>query len=469
MMVCATADHAWVQRERERVRRWRSARSSAGRDIGRLPPVADPKRKQAAARSFRLFCLYYFPQTFAKPFSEDHDKVIATIERAVMRGGLFALAMPRGSGKTALCVAAALWAVMYGYHPFVLLVGATGKKAGEMLRSIKTELKTNPLLLADFPEACFPIHALEGIHNRAAGQRFNGQPTYMGWTKEEVVLPTIPGSAASGAIIAVVGILAAARGAQYKRPDGSTVRPSLIIPDDPQTHRSAKSPTQCEDREVILKNDLLRSAGPGEKMTMIIPCTVIAEGDLADRLLNRELNPLFSGIRTKTIYEFPTNMKLWEQYWELRADGFRRGDEGAAATEFYRENRNAMDLGAKVAWEHRVEAAARHRLRDFIDQQIRHHAGIQAARPEQDQLGVVNRFQHFRQGLRIARHAAEVFYFSARFGNIRLALDDRAVFHLRHKLDAFQRGGQHQPADVQDFRRFLNGRIHVARDLAHGG
>lgn len=354
MMVFAHPD-PWIQRERERVRRWRSARSLAGREIGRLPPVADPNRKRAAARSLKLFCQYYFPQTFAKPFSEDHEKVIATMERAVLQGGLFALAMPRGSGKTSLCIAAALWAVLYGHHQFVLLVGATGKKGGELLRSIKTELKTNPLLVADFPEACFPIHALEGINNRAAGQRFNGQPTFMGWTKEEVVLPTIPGSMASGAIIAVAGILTASRGAQYKRPDGSTVRPSLIIADDPQTHRSAKSVTQCEDREIILKNDLLRSAGPGEKMTMIVPCTVIAEGDLADRLLNRDLNPLFSGIRTKTIYEFPTNMAMWERYWELRAEGFRRGDEGAAATEMYRENRKPMDAGAQVAWEHRVE------------------------------------------------------------------------------------------------------------------
>jgi len=36
-----------------------------------------------------------------------------------------------------------------------------------MLESIKVEFETNERLLEDYPEAVFPIHALERIHNRA--------------------------------------------------------------------------------------------------------------------------------------------------------------------------------------------------------------------------------------------------------------------------------------------------------------
>jgi len=34
----------------------------------------------------------------------------------------FAFAMPRGSGKTALARCAALWAILYGYRPFVCVI-----------------------------------------------------------------------------------------------------------------------------------------------------------------------------------------------------------------------------------------------------------------------------------------------------------------------------------------------------------
>ena len=50
------------------------------------------------------------------------------------------------------------------------------------------------------------------------------------------------------------------------------------------------------------------------------------------------------------IYAWPKNEKLWDEYSRLRADGLRAGDDGAAATEFYRKNRAAMDAGAEVAW-----------------------------------------------------------------------------------------------------------------------
>ncbi len=77
------------------------------------------------------------------------------------------------------------------------------------------------------PEVCFPIQALDGIANRANGQLYQGKRTQIGWTAKEVVLPTIAGSKASGAIIKVAGLTGRIRGMKFKRPDGKTVRPSL--------------------------------------------------------------------------------------------------------------------------------------------------------------------------------------------------------------------------------------------------
>ena len=346
--------------------------SASGRDIGELPLVVDSARREAAERDFRLFCENYFPQTFHLGWSDDHLKVISQIEESVLSGGLFATAMPRGSGKTTLAETACIWAVLYGHRAFVCLIGSDEGRAAQMLDSIKTELEANDLLAEDFPEACFPIAALEGIAHRCNGQLYQGERTHIGWTAKELVLPTIPEGWASGAIIKVAGITGGLRGMKFKRADGKTVRPSLVVIDDPQTDESARSPSQCETRERILAGAILGLAGPGSKISGIMPCTVIRAGDMADNILNRDKHPEWNGTRTKMVYAFPTAEKLWEEYGRVRADGLRAGDGGKAATAFYREHRDAMDADACVAWldrfEHDELSAIQHamnlRLRD---------------------------------------------------------------------------------------------------------
>jgi hypothetical protein len=234
---------------KERSRARNLALSLAGRDIGDLPNVVDPVRKARAAGDFRFFCDSYFPLTFHLPWSQDHLKVIASIEQAVLRGGLFAMAMPRGSGKSTISECACIWAVLYGHREFVCLIGSDEGHAMDMLDAIKMELDGNDLLLADFPEAVYPIQALDGIANRCNGQLYKGERTHIGWTAREVVLPTLKPdgwlqheelrpfvrddgtSKASGAIIKVAGITGRIRGMKYKRADGKTVRPSLLVLD----------------------------------------------------------------------------------------------------------------------------------------------------------------------------------------------------------------------------------------------
>ena len=338
-------------KERARVRA--EQLSLSGRDIGELPVIANAERKQRASRNFRFFCEQYFPQTFHLPWSPDHLKVIAKIEQAVLEGGLFAMAMPRGSGKTSVSETACLWALVYGHREFVALIGSDEDHAENMLDSIKVELETNDLLHDDFPEVCFPIRALEGIHQRAAGQLYDGKQTHIGWTAKEIVLPTIPGSRASGAIICVAGITGRIRGMKHKRVDGTSVRPSLVLIDDPQTDESARSPSQCMTRERILSGAILGLAGPGRKIAGLMALTVVRPDDLADRILDRDKHPQWQGERTKMVYSFPANEALWARYAELWREGMRANRGIGEATEFYRANGAAMDEGAVIAWPER--------------------------------------------------------------------------------------------------------------------
>jgi hypothetical protein len=335
---------------KERAAARNRALSEAGRDIGELPVVADPDRKARAEEDFRFFCEAYVPRTFHLAWSPDHLKVIARIEQAVLHGGLFALAMPRGSGKTCIAECACLWAVLYGHREFVCLIGASEVHAVEMLDSIKMELDGNDVLEADFPEVVHPIRCLDGIANRCSGQLYKGERTHIGWTANEVVLPSMPGSKASAAIIKVAGITGRIRGMKYKRADGKTVRPSLVVLDDPQTDESARSLSQCATRERILAGAVLGLSGPGKKISGIMPCTVIRPGDMADNILDREKHPEWNGERTRMVYRFPVNEKLWTKYAEVRAESLRAHGDIREATAFYEANRAALDEGAEVAW-----------------------------------------------------------------------------------------------------------------------
>ena len=340
--------------DRRNAERNRQAEQSlAGRDIGPLPEVVNPDRKSACERNFQLFCESYFPETYSLAWSPDHLKVIEKIETAVLKGGLFALALPRGSGKTTITESAALWSMLYGHREFVVLIGATESAALELLDSLKTELEVNEHLSEDFPEVCYPVAQLEGISNRCAGQLFHGERTRITWTSNEIVLPTIEGSKASGIIVRVAGITGRVRGMKYKRSDGRSVRPSLVVIDDPQTSESAGSLEQTRKRVRVLAGDILGLAGPGLKISGIMPCTIIRPGDMADIILNRNTHPDWNGEKTKMVYKFPTNMKLWDEYAELRAESLRTDGNFQKATEFYLANREAMDAGAEVSWEAR--------------------------------------------------------------------------------------------------------------------
>lgn len=347
---------AHKQRMRERSRR----ETAAGRNIYPIPQVQNPEAKAKARESFRFFCEYYFPDLFSLAWSKDHLKAIAKIERAVKHGGKFAIAMPRGSGKTTLCEIACIWAALYGFHRFILLVGAESTMAGGMFESIKSEIQENERLYADFPEVCYPVEEIGGISNRASGQHCNGRRTQIKWNSSLLVFPDVtldglPESdlyPSSGVVIKYSGITGGIRGMKHKR-NGKNERPTLVLVDDPQTDESARSPSQVADRLKLIVQTISNLAGAGQSCSVLVPCTVIVRNDVAEQLLNRKKHPEYQGERFKALEKWPSNMELWNRYAEMRAKDLQEDGDGSVATEFYRAHRKEMDAGAEVAWPER--------------------------------------------------------------------------------------------------------------------
>lgn len=340
-------------RVRERSRAYQRTTARSGRDIGELPDVAHPSRRARCKKSLAEFCCTYHAPIFNLPWAPHHDETIARLERIVLRGGLFAYALPRGEGKTSLVIAATEWAQLYGYRHFVAVIGSEKEIAVELLDSVKADYQQNDRLIEDFPEALYPIQALENVSQRASGQLYQGEPTRLRWRTDSIVLPTIPGSPSSGSIVKAAGLTGRIRGMHVKlklRGKLVTVRPDVALLDDPQTDESARSDAQCDRRESLVCGAVLGLAGPDVEIAVGMPCTIISPGDLADRLTDPERNPDWQGLRSSMVLQWPDDTDRWHRYVELRTADLQDGGEGTTATEYYGANRKAMDRGAIMSW-----------------------------------------------------------------------------------------------------------------------
>lgn len=329
---------------------------STATDIYPIPDVADEDRRSACEFDFRKFNESYLPNRFHLAWSSSHIESMSIMQEAVLRGdGCYAFAEPRGTGKTSLSEALALWALLYGHRRYVVLMGATGPHSKELFQSVVIELEANERLMEDFPEVCYPIVQLAGSYLRSKFQHIRGHLTRIQWKSDGMSFPNIPGSKVSGSTIRTVSISGRVRGLKWTKADGESIRPDFLIIDDPQTDVSARSPKMINLREKIILNSVKGMAGPDTTLTAVMPCTVIQANDLAERFLDTVKRPEWQGRRNKLLVTFPDNLVLWEQYAKIRAESFRKKQGGRLATEFYAANKEAMDRGAIVAWAERYD------------------------------------------------------------------------------------------------------------------
>lgn len=367
--------------------------SAAGRDIGPMPAVVNPERRKKTTALLSNFYKEYFPETFTLPSCKAQNESTKIIERVIVDGGLFALAEPRGFGKTTRIARAALWALLTERRKFCMIITATEGLSQGILDICRKELQFNKLLLEDFPEVCYPIAALENQTKRQSGQTSEGEPTLLRLASDEIIFPSVAGSPVSGSVLRTVGITGAVRGQLVTTRDGKTLRPDLVLIDDPQTRESSKSPTQTDEREALVNGDILGLSGPGQKIAALMCCTVIYDGDLADRFIDRERNPAWGGRRVKLLPEMPTNLDLWDEYAEIRRQSLRDYGDNRAGNAFYKKNKRKMDLGAVAVWPERFNpdelSAVQHAMNIRIDRPKAFNSEYQNE-PDPSDLGAVD-------------------------------------------------------------------------------
>ena len=356
--------HREIMAERERFA------SRERRDIGPIPDIEDIERREACAGSLRLFCETYNPEAFSLSWSDYQLRSIDRIEEAVKLGALYAMAEPRGGGKTTRLRMAALWAIANGLRRYVFLLGATDPKAVDSLDSLKMFMRFLPLFVADYPEICYPIQKLEGEARRVGGQTCGGKPTLMEWTSDRIVLPTVPPPenwpghwplrpdgmvTSSGSLVATSGLTGEGiRGSLKTIATGEQLRPDLVLLDDPQTNESARSRTQNVTREQLISADVLGMAGPGKSISAMMACTIIAPGDCIDRMTDRAKHPAWRGERTRMLPKMPTDMTAWDAYFEVyRRCLLKEPPDFEESNSHYAANQAILEAGAEASWSER--------------------------------------------------------------------------------------------------------------------
>jgi hypothetical protein len=147
------------------------------------------------------------------------------------------------------------------------------------------------------------------------------------------------------------------RGMNYTSIDGSVIRPSLAIVDDPQDRETAKSQLLVGQAIETIDGDIKGMAGPNCKMPIIMCATVIERNDVAEYYAN---NKNWKVVRVGQILEWPKgwedkhsdSFRLWQEWNDIR-----QLDGDAEALLFYTDNEQAMIEGMRVSWNARFDKA----------------------------------------------------------------------------------------------------------------
>ena len=340
-----------------------------------IPQCQDLQRRKRLESDDIAWLMFYFGEDcgleapFTYDFTDQQREMIAAIRQAIQYGGDQAIAASRGEGKTTIATRLMLKCVLSGELNFAVIFAATGPKASDVIEAIQNALSENELLIADYPEVCFPIMELRGAPQKAASQKANGvrfdngKPFEMAWLNyswcgQQLIFPRVPGSPSSGAIIASHGLDSAVRGLNKLGR-----RPKVAIIDDPDTEDTARSEEQSKKLEQRIDAAIGGMGGQKRRISRVMLTTTQSRISVSFRFTDPRQKPAFKGRRYRYLLKNPERMDLWEEYIAMRqadqqvldanqqpADPFARRSH-----RFYIENRKVMDRGSAVSNPHRFD------------------------------------------------------------------------------------------------------------------
>jgi len=273
---------------------------------------ASESRRSRALNDYQFFARTYFPHYVNRPNSGLHDYLYERLPQVVgaPESQSEVIAAPRGEAKSTLVSQIfVLWCVVTERKHYAVIVMDAFEQAAVMLEAIKAELESNPRLRMDF-----------------------GYCTGQGRTWQVGKIIT-----SNARMIEVFGAGKRIRGRRF-----GPHRPDLVIGDDLENDENVRSPEQRDKLQSWLLKSVMKLAGPGAKLDVIIIGTVLHYDSVLSRLLK---NPFWHARKFQAILHWPHRMDLWDEWEEIF-----RNDGPDAARLFYAANDSAMQTGAEVSW-----------------------------------------------------------------------------------------------------------------------
>lgn len=281
--------------------------------IHRAMLAAERNSKSAAGIDLLDWGKRYLPRHFRRTPSKMHRWIAARLERMRVRRGLKLNVLgPRGGAKSTIgTLALVLRSALEGREPYILIVSNTKHQAVAHLENIKTELRENRQIRADYPRA---------IASRGA------------WRDNAVHL-------ANGVLIEAFGTGQRVRGRRH-----GAYRPTLIVCDDLQDDHHMESALARERSRRWFHGMLMKA---GTKRTNIVNlATALHREALA---LELHATAGWTPRIFAAIERWPDRLDLWDQWEQLYTD-LERPDHEHAARTFYRAHRSEMHAGALLLW-----------------------------------------------------------------------------------------------------------------------
>ncbi len=332
-----------------------AAKRSAARDL-QIPTPINPDRRNSCLADPVLFLQTYFASTFHQPFTPDREAMLRSIVDAARYGGDYAIAGPRGEGKTRLAIYGAVYLMLANLSPFPIVIGKSQSKATNELKTIKERLQQSDLLIADFPEVGVPFKAVGGWSSRCRMQTVAGVTTNIVIAANHLIFPVINRNMVSddwpdscelvsrGQIMASMGVDGPIRGTNYR-----DERPSLALIDDIESKESANSDAIIESNEWVIEKDIGGLGGSGRRVSRVMLCTTQNRKCIAFRYTDRKQKPSWNGKRFRKMVTEPERTDLWEKYVDLRTGRTVDDSEARVAYKFYATQRDEMDRGCVIS------------------------------------------------------------------------------------------------------------------------
>ena len=281
-------------------------------------------RREEGSKSLLAFAMLYMQHHMQFLPSEAHIELYDLLDKIIIkRGAKIAVAAPRDFGKsTMITLFYIIYCIAYSKEKFMMIISNTASQANQILDNIKKEWTENELLKSDFPE----------IFEFKLGFK------QLRWREGDIITRNN------------IKILTLGSGQQVRGRRFGNARPTLVIADDLENAENTFSQDVRDKTKDWFEKSVLKVGS--ESTNYIFIGNLYHPYSLLGEYVSPDTNQTWIKRVYSAIVTWPIHMDLWDKWSNVYnyRESFKDASGLQAAFLYYRENKSAMDEGAKLLW-----------------------------------------------------------------------------------------------------------------------